>query len=274
MRIKELSYKKGPVTFKYYYRPGLYLPEKVDQIFSELIQVNKESFSNLTYGIFTPDVSPDKKKTFFENSIVCLAYLDGKVIGFFNSYVVDDATRFNHAGLIIISKNPGFFDLMDFMCRTNFLFLYLNNGFNPIRMSNITCVPYGIELFAELTKNTFPDIYQNQRVLPKTHKKYLDLIKFNYIDQYFPNPEHCKIDYKRFVLRCQAKEFGFQTDFFTLSKAYSNEYNVFSKMWIDYSKDEDLIQIGEIGMEYLFKNPVLSISFIFKHLKNKISGIF
>lgn len=51
---------------------------------------------------------------------------------------------------------------------------------------------------------------------------------------------------------------GFVTDFYKISRSNHFKYLAFCHAWIDYEKEEDIIQVGEVGfLKYLRMNFLL-----------------
>ena len=77
------------------------------------------------------------------------------------------------------------------------------------------------------------------------------------MDKYFPDPEKLTINYKRFTLTSNSNEMGFVTDFHKISRSDNFKFMAFCHAWIDYKKEENIIQVGEINflkymrMQYL-----------------------
>lgn len=248
MNKKVLQYKG--YTLSYFFKPGKFSDEKeIQEIENKLNIVNKESGKNFSYGIF----DPKNKKDFYDNSLICILEIDNHPSGFFYNVILEYSDmNIVHQGLVLISKNIGENLLYYPYVQSN---IFIREKIGDYYITSISSVPSIIGEIHNIFDEVWPSPYTN---LVRPHKKEYTIIAekvFNdYVKKYFPFPEEVVFNKKRFIIESKAKEMGFERDIRNLSRDSRLDVNLFCQFWIDYSKNEDLIQVGYFGNNAFEKN--------------------
>ncbi len=243
------------IQMNFYYRPGRWMSdEEINQLLHDSFYINDKSKCNLNYGIFDKKNSSDSLKYLLSKLLVCLMYLDGKPIGLaYNVILAEKPKPFVHLGLLLISKNPGY--NLKAIVQSSFA-LYLYNKFGAFYCSNISGTPAIIGSISDNCVDVWPCYKANQYHPPKKYyRDYLKILENEYIKIFFKNEKY-EIDYKRFVLKTDSEGLGFTTEFRDLSRYHKAEVNTFCHYWIDYSKGEDIIQIGVTNYKSILKAKI------------------
>ena len=242
----------GNYRLEYLFQPGLWMTdEEILGLKAELDQVNQTSKRNLKYGIFGPNHSSATLRKFFETSSVCLMRTNGEVVGFFYNVILQvKPVPAIHAGLVMISANQGL-DLL----KIPYIYMALlqRRKFGSYYYTNISSTPSIIGAFGDVFSNVWPN-YRDSMIRPpnREYVKILNLLAQNYIAVHFPT-EKIEIDAKRFVMKSPQQEMGFEQNFRKLSRYRRLEANLFCIFWLDYSKGEDIIQVGKVDLKFAFK---------------------
>jgi hypothetical protein len=236
--VKSVSHRD--LHIHYFLKPGLFSKENVPSIKADLIRVNESSLK-LRYGIFDERFSFEELS---EHLLICLMYRNTKPVGFFYNYIIDD--KHVHLGLVVASKNR----LKEIWGAYIFAILWLRDFLNTdYYATSISAVPSIIEGISVGFPNAFPT-ERNFHTLPdKYYRRVTEVVFESYVKKFFPSPESLTLDKKRFVLRSEAKEMGFETDIRNMTLARNLSVNLFCNFWIDYSRGEDLIQVMRIDEE-------------------------
>ena len=242
----------GNYGLEYLFQPGQWMTaDEMASLKAQLDKVNTTSNRNLRYGIFDPGITPDTVKKFLESSSVCLMTSGGETIGFFYNVILQrEPFPAIHAGLVMIAANQGL-DLL----KVPYVYMALlqRRKFGSYFYTNISSTPSIIGAFGDVFSNVWPN-YRRSLVKPpnKEYIKILHLLSTKYIAVHFPM-EKIEIDAKRFVMKSPQREMGFEQNFRKLSRYHKLEANLFCIYWLDYSKGEDIIQIGKVDLKFAIK---------------------
>jgi hypothetical protein len=175
----------------------------------------------------------------------------GEPIGFFYNLVLREIPYpVIHAGLVMITKNSGH-DLIGYPY--SFMTYLQFQKFGTHFYTSISSTPSIVGVFSDSFTDVWPSYKANQIKPPsKEYREILDLLDEKYIRKYFGDCGH-EIDKKRFVLKSPSKEMGFETNLKQLSRYHKPEANYFCMYWLDYSKGEDLIQVGRVDLAAILK---------------------
>jgi len=235
----------------YYYKPLEWMSQdELSHLQNQLDIVNKESGKNFNYGIF----DPHNRNNFYKNSMICVMELDGHPAGFFYNVIFEGELNIVHQGLVLISKNIG----------ENLLYFPYVNSNKLIRekigdfyITSISSVPSIIGEIHNIFDNVYPSPFVNQIKPPQKEYSQVALKVFeDYVKRFFPFPEEVSFNKRRFVIESKAKEMGFERDIRNLPRDSRFEVNVFCQYWLDYSKNEDIIQVGIFNQKTEEKNKV------------------
>jgi hypothetical protein len=276
--MKPVKIKYEGYELIYIFQPGSWMSDHDLALFKkDLDCVNHLSGKALTYGVFDPSLNFSEIRSFLEKSNFCLIKDKGEPVGFFYNLIMkEESPAIIHAGLILLAKNRGV-DLIKIPYGLMAILHYKNYGKHYY--SNICSTPSIIGIFSNMYSNVWPSHKAN---LIKPPNKYyytvLDLLYSNYIKLYFP-ADGLEIDKKRFILRSKFPDLGiFETNIRKLPRYSKAEINVFCLYWIDYTKGEDMIQIGvvdwyciqKIRFALLFHKLDLIKTKIFSYLSQKL----
>lgn len=227
-------------NLNYFYRPGIWADEStLKNLEEKLNKVNKDSGKNFNYGIF----DQKNKKNFYDNSIICVLEINNEPAGFFYNVILEYSDlNIVHQGLVLISKNIGENLLYFPYFKSNQI---IREKIGDFYITSISSVPRIIGEIHNIFEDVWPSPYANSIKPPK--KEYISIAErvFNdYVKKYFPFPEEISFNKRRFIIESKAKEMGFERDIRSLPRDARMEVNLFCQFWIDYSKNEDIIQVG------------------------------
>lgn len=239
------KHKLGFCESIHYFMPGKNLDDlALKKVHRSLIRVNEQSGSNVSNKMLNKNLSMDEIRAFFESTIVGISMNDNRVNGFLISPILNcDHGAIVHGGLIIIDKNPGE-NLVGLLSLGNAIMAYDRLG--SYYATNISSTPCMVESFSELFPGCWPSPDVKLRYPPRGYREILKVLKEEYMDKCFPDADKLDVDYKRFILSSNSKEMGFVTDFHKVSRADNFKYNLFCHAWVNYQKEEDIIQVGKM----------------------------
>lgn len=255
------EYKVGTIEVHHIYRPGDYLDEvSLKKMHTELVKINEMSGANVTNKMLEKTLRLNEIRFHYKNVVLAMLYKNKEPWAFLISPLLGATSKpILHAGLIIAQSNPGI-DLISLLGMGNFQITYKNVG--TFYATNISSTPSIIESMTHLIPDVWPSPDVELKIVPQGYKEVVKILKEEYMDKYFPNPEKLDVNYKRFTLTSNSQEMGFVTDFYRVSRSSDFKFLSFCRTWIDYSKEEDIIQVGEVNF---FKN--LRMSFLLWRLK-------
>lgn len=239
-------YNMGQCQLIHYFKPGINLDDiSLKKLHGNLVEVNEKSGSNIIHKMLTKNSPLEDIRENFKNIIIALLMIDNVAFGFMISPILNFKKKpILHSGLLIIEKNPGG-DLLRTLGVGNYIMAYENLG--PIYLTNISSTPSSIEGFIETTSNGWPGPDVGAKRAPIGYADVVKSLKSDYMDVYFPDADKCAVDYKRFVLTSNSQEMGFTTNYYKSSRANNFKYNIFCLAWVDYHKEEDIIQVAEMN---------------------------
>lgn len=245
------------VKYKYYeYEIFLYAnPEELtnDDIVSVLKKmeyVNRKSNTKLEYGIFDKTISLLDKITIFKNMNVSILNVDSEPVGFSYQYQIDrkvDNKPVLHQGLFVSHKNPGRdITIINLISCLQF-FKLKGESFSTM----LTSAPFAVGQFARVFSNVWPSPYIGQKNPPdkNNYKQVAEACFERYIQPFFPFPDNLTLDLKRFVVISKALEMGFEVDMRKMSRDDDLMTNLFCQFWLDYEKQEIMLQVGKIDKD-------------------------
>ena len=255
---------------EYFLQPGKWMSDaELLQLKSDLVQINLNSGRAVNYGIFSKDISQHDIRDFFGRAALCVMRKGGEPRGFFYNLVLQERPRpVIHAGLVMIAKNDGV-NLMG----VSYIHLahMQRRKYGDYFYTNISATPSIVGNFGDLVSDVWP--YYSANLIKPPSKEYLGVLSLlyrEYISRYFPD-DGIEIDSKRFVMRSPSKQMGFEQDPRKLSRYYKFETNLFCTYWLDYSKGEDMIQVGKVDLKCIVRSGLYLCALI---LKEKIGMLF
>ena len=244
----------------HYYRPGIHLTDsQLLELNKILLSINRSGKSSIVHPFLEPGLPLPTIRTIFSQMVVSVASVKEEAAGFQLSPLFDkDGIRIVHGGLIVIVKNLGS-DLISLLTAGTFSIAYMNEG--KIFSTNITSTPVGMEAFSKFVSRVWPIPDTALIRPPEKYKSVAQILFSEYIKKNFLEPESLQIDYKRFVLGSSSQKMGFVTDFHKISRSLCFKYMNFCHVWMNYDKQEDLIQVGLID----WKSALRMLAFCGKH---------
>lgn len=235
----------GQFTIKVMCNPGSHLGNEEFEIFhGDLVSINERSGANINNRMLNPKLSLFERRELFSQVVISVFYKNNTPCAFSMSpFLKKGNLKLLHIGLTMIAENPGF-NLGGFLGVFNAMTAYEKYG--AIYLTNISSTPSLVESFSEALGNAYPAPNSSLKKRPKYYRDIVQLLKEGYMDRCFPDKEKLHVDYKRFVLISNSSEMGFKTNFHSTSFANDMKYNNFCKTWINYDREEDLIQVGQM----------------------------
>ena len=258
------KYKFGEYETVHYFRPGKNLDDvSLKRLHTSLVKTNEQSGSNIVNKMLDKTLPLEKIREYLGNTIIGLSLKNNEVYGFLISPILKTEKKLVfHGGLIIIGQNPGV-NFVSLLASGNLLMAYEKLG--SFYTTNISSTPSIVESFSTLIPGSWPSPDGSQKTPPKGFREVVKILKEEYMDKYFPDSEKLSVDYKRFVLTSNSQEMGFTTDFYKISRADKFKYNLFCHTWINYEKEEDLVQVARMNLL-----KYIRARFIFYLLKSQL----
>lgn len=244
---------------EYLMQPGKQMnDEEILSLKSTMQSVAALAGKKFNYGVFDPSMTAAECRAYMTRANVCIMRDQGEAIGFICNIVLrETGTPIIHAGLVVIARNRGH-NLMTFSYCWMSILQY--RKFGRHYFTNISSTPSIVGSFGEQVAHVWPSHKGNQLKPPtKDYTRVLDVVEEEYIQKYFKS-EGCVVDKRRFVLQSPSTEMGFETNMKKLSRHSNPEANYFCMFWLDYSKGEDLIQVGVMDWKTVAKFT-LSVSY-------------
>lgn len=242
------QFKIGETELVHFYRPGDDLDDiSLKNLHNSLIRINEDSGANVVNKMLDKKLTLNEIRSHLKNTIVGMVNLEGTPCGFLISPILSSIKNkpVVHAGLIVISKNPGA-NCIGLMGFGNYCMAFENLG--DVYATNITSTPSIVEDFVAMVPDSWPSPDVNLKVAPKNYKDVVKTLKEEYMDNYFPDPSKLDVNYKRFILTSNSQDMGFTTDFHKISRSSDLKFMLFCQAWVNYNKEEDIIQVGEVGL--------------------------
>ena len=268
--MKRIVRRFANYELEYLLQPGKWMrPIEIEEFKAQLDHVNEISGKHLRYGIFDPKNTSDDTQKFLATSNFCLMRLAGETVGFFYNVILEEKPiPAIHAGLVMIAKNNGV-DLLKIPYA--YMAILQRRKFGDYYYTNISSTPSIIGTFSDLFSDVWPN-YKGSLIRPpnKEYVHVLNLLSKEYIAKYFPT-DKIEIDSRRFVMKSPQKEMGFEQDPRKLSRYHNLEANLFCIYWLDYSKGEDIVQVGRVDFKFTVK---LTLQLSWLGLCDRITRIF
>lgn len=242
------QFKIGTTELIHFFMPGQELDDiSLKHLHNSMVKINVESGANVVNKMLDKNLSLEEIRIHLKNSIIALCMVDDAPGGFLISPILSSikGQSIVHAGLIVISKNPGA-NCVGMMGYGNYSLAYEKLG--KFFGTNISSTPSIIEEFVTMIPDSWPSPDVNLTVPPKGYREVVKILKDEYMDHYFPDPSQLNVNYKKFTLASNSQDMGFTTDFFKLSRSKDLKFMLFCQAWVNYSKEEDIIQVGEVNL--------------------------
>lgn len=242
------QFKVGETELVHYFRPGENLDDiTLKNLHNSLIRINEDSGANVVNKMLDKKLTLDEIRGHLKNTIIALVVLEESPCGFLISPILSSIKNrpIVHAGLIVISKNPGA-NCIGLMGFGTYCMAY--EQFGDMFATNITSTPSIVEDFVAMVPDSWPSPDVNLKVAPRNYKDVVKVLKEEYMDNYFPDPGKLDVNYKRFVLTSNSQDMGFTTEFHKISRSSDLKFMLFCQAWVNYNKEEDIIQVGEVGL--------------------------
>ena len=233
------------IEVKTYFKPGKYIDDlQMQSLYRDILRINQLKESPLQHKLIAASTPLDEVKEIYSNMLVAVVLVKKEAVGFLLTPILAEAPEpIAHGGLTVIAKNHGS-NLLGLMTLCNIKVLH--NHYSKLYTSNISSTPSIIEVYTKFMRNVWPEPDANLIKAPSRYKKVFDTLIDKYVMEFFEDPENIIVDRKRFVIRTSSKKMGFNTNLRELSRSSKYKYFSFCFTWLDYEKEEDLVQIGMI----------------------------
>lgn len=262
--------KFGDDEFFHYYNPGRYLPEKqLRALHKAILDINKDARHPIEHKLLEelPELGSLQER--YASMIVCIIRVAGRDSGFLLSPIFKAGRKtVIHAGLVIINHNKGSNLLALAGSRTVSLAF---EKLGKIYSTNISSTPAIIEAFTMLSTQCWPTPKSDLIRPPREYSEVAQALVDQYVRHFFPDPQAVVFDERRFVLHSESRKMGFNTEFRQISRSSSFEYLNFCFTWLDYNKEEDLIQVGVIDQALVNKIRLWRLAYTARSLKKNWS---
>jgi hypothetical protein len=261
--------KFGEDEFYHYYNPGRHLPEKqLRAMHASILGINKDARHPIEHKLLEELPTLEALQERYASMIVCIIRVAGRDSGFLLSPILKAGRKtFIHAGLVIINHNKGS-NLLALAGSRTVMLAYEKLG--RCYSTNISSTPAIIEAFTMLSNQCWPTPKSDLIRPPREYKEVAEALVNNYVQHFFPDPESVIFDERRFVLHSESKKMGFNTEFRQISRSSSFEYLNFCFTWLDYNKEEDLIQVGVIDQALINKIRLWRLSYAARFFKKDL----
>ncbi|MFW7377999.1 MAG: hypothetical protein ACOH5I_04250 [Oligoflexus sp.] len=238
--------------FSHYFNPGQFLSsQKLQELHQKILMINGNAKNPLEHKLLEDIQNIDELREQYQSMIVCIINVAGVDSGFLISPILQyNSAHIIHAGLVLINHNRGT-NLLALAGSRTVALAYQKLG--KIYSTNISSTPAIIEAYTKLTANCWPTPKSNLIRPPRDYQEVARILVDRYVKKYFPNSDSVELDVKRFVIRSESRKMGFNTDFRQISRSSSFDYLNFCFTWLDYDKEEDLLQVGVIDRSLVRK---------------------
>ncbi|SMF13820.1 hypothetical protein [Pseudobacteriovorax antillogorgiicola] len=242
------TFKKsyGVNDFYYYYNPGQKLDDQAMlDLFTELKEVNDHAKSPLSHGLLPDTRNVPTIREIYESCVVCIIKVEGHLSGFLITPILNNGRQMVvHSGLVMINRNKGANLIALASAHTA---IFLQKTLKRYFTTNISSTPSIIEAFSKTVTRPWPCPTAK---LVKPYRGYREACRTlyeDYMQKRFLNPDDLMIDYKRFVIRSKSQTMGFTTDLRKISRSSDFKFINFCFTWLDYEKEEDMVQVGVVN---------------------------
>ena len=241
------TFKKtfGSNTFDYFYNPGRSLDDlSLMNLYNDLDSINQNSKRSLDHGLLPKVSTVSNIRDLYDSALVCIIRVEGRLSGFLITPIINrHGLTVVHGGLVMINRNKGH-SLLAFASTHTALFLHRKLG--SYITTNISSTPSIIEVFTNIVSKPWPSP-QASLVRPyKNYKLACQALYEGYMKKAFLSPEDLEIDYRRFVVRSKSQKMGFVADLRQISRSKDFKFMNFCFTWLDYQKEEDMVQVGMV----------------------------
>lgn len=252
--------------FYHYFNPGVSLTDdKLRELHQTILNINRNAKVPLNHKLLEEVADIAILRERYSSMIVCLIKVDDIDSGFLISPILQNRNlKLIHAGLVMINHNRGT-NLLALAGSGTVSLAYKKLG--TIYSTNISSTPAIIEAYSMLTSNCWPTPKANLIRAPQGYLEVAQTLFHDYVKKYFPNPENVTFDPRRFVIHSDSRKMGFNTDFRQISRSSSFEFLNFCFTWIDYDKEEDLLQVGVIDRQLINRVRVWRLLFSWRLMK-------
>jgi hypothetical protein len=227
------------------------LTEKTE-VYKKLQYINRKAKTNLKYGIFDDSVSLTDRLTLLNRMPFSIMFIDNEPVCFSYQYILDSKISGKplvHQGLLVSnsSKNPGR-DITIMNVISCHKYFEQNGEFFTTLLSS---APFAVGGFVRTFSNSWPSPFLGQKNPPEkdNYKKAAEECFQNYVRPFFPYPDNLSLDLKRFVVVSKALEMGFEVDMRKMSRDDDLMVNLFCHYWLDYEKQEIMLQVGKVDQD-------------------------
>lgn len=233
------------IEIKMFFKPGEYLDDiQMQALYNDLLSINRAKSTPLQHELIKESRPYAEVKEIYSSILVAMVLVKNEAVGFLLTPVLAEKPRaIAHGGLTVIAKNHGS-NLLGLLTLCNINTLY--DRYSKLYLTNISSTPSIIEVYTKFTRNVWPEPDADLIKSPRGYREVFDTLLNEYVLKFFEDPESIVADRKRFVIRTSSQKMGFNTNMRELSRSVKYKYLSFCFTWLDYDKEEDLVQVGVV----------------------------
>lgn len=266
--LKRATIKLGRNEAIHYCNPGINLNDiDLKDLHQKLLHINKAAKANVIHPFLDKNSKIASLRQMFSSIVITLINVENETVGFLLSPIIQEGDIIiGHAGLVVIAENPGS-DLLILSGLGSIKTGYKMHG--RMFATNITSTPAIVESFTRLVTGVWPSPGARLIRPPHRYGEVLNALFNGYIKKCFIEPEKLVLDTRRFVIRSSANKMGFNTDFHSISRSNNFSYLNFCHVWLDYKKQEDMVQVGLVDLKAYIKVNLILAFLKLKHIFRK-----
>ena len=262
----------GATEIRVFVNPAEAMGDKVfADLYQLLLDINAARPSPLEHRLLEPiEGNWPMIRDIYGKMVVSVAFIDDQPVGFLLSPILEcPGLSVVHSGLVVIKDNPGV-NLLGLLSLC--MALVVHRAYGRTFFTNISSTPSIIETFSRSVKDPWPGPHANLLKPSATYRTIARRLFEDYVLNYFPYPESVEFDEKRFTIRSESELMGFNTTFRQLSRSCDFTYLNFCFTWLDYDREEDMIQVGEFGWLQALKARLFVLLAKYLWLRGKPRG--
>jgi hypothetical protein len=230
----------------------------LSDIHEDIVTINNNAKVPLSHKLTEPISDIHLLHERYKSIVVSIAYTDEQPVGFLLSPILSlpNGEKIVHAGLTMVNSNSGVNLLVTLGCIVNILTFGV---YGETYCTNISSTPSIVEGFCEYMHKPWPSPQLCLKRPPSKYREVAQELVDKYVREFFPNPQSVVFDNKRFVLRSESEAMGFNTNIHKISRASNFLYQQFCSTMLDYSKEEDFIQVGKNTRKIALKSAAFRL---------------
>jgi molybdopterin-synthase adenylyltransferase len=234
----------GGNSLEVHFQPGRHLSEdKLAALHRDLNVVANDRAIPIHHKVVDGPLPHSVLQEQYGGSVVGLIYKQSEPAAFLFSpmFHTDNGLLLAHAGLVV-SRGKGVPRTVELLSLGG-ICIMRRNGHSSYYVTNVSNAPSIVELFTRSVRNVWPSPLSNLRRPPRGYREVFRVLEKEYL---CPNLVDARTDQRRFVVSSSSSSMGFEADPFKLRPPADFRFLAFCHSWIDYEKQEDLVQVGRL----------------------------